>query len=404
MSLSKRLQKLQGAPSAIVTGHITCSTDPYSETNTQGYLNFGVAENHLMDDILLKKLNEKLVITHEHIHYNGVNGLDSFKNSTVHFFEKFLNLSNLDPNKLVIQCGVSSICESLSFSLFDEGDYILIPTPYYTGFDHDFTKRFKVNFLKAHLKAENQFKHNIDVFRETYLNSPHKDKVKAILITSPHNPTGEIISNTFMDDLIAFAKEFDLHIISDEIYALSTHNNTEHRSLYQKAIDAKAKAHLLYGMAKDFAIAGFKVGFFYSEDQDLVDAMNSVTYFHPVGTATQEIVKGILDDKQFIETFKKINSERLNKIKEDLISGLNHLTFTPAQAGLFLMLDLSTWCETFEDEDKIFNDLLRIFKINFSKGSDLGMNKPGYFRVCFARPMPQIKEITNRLANLKRPN
>ena len=104
-----------------------------------------------------------------------------------------------------------------------------------------------------------------------------------------------------------------------------------------------------------------------------------------------------------INNFKTLNSERLNKVKREIINSCDHLNFIESQAGLFMILDLSTWCETFEDEDRIFNDLLNNLKINFSKGADLGMNKPGYFRVCFSRPISQVRELCSRLKNFKRP-
>ena len=98
--------------------------------------------------------------------------------------------------------------------MFDEGDYLMIPTPYYTGFDHDFTKRFKVNFLYAHLEAKNSFQHDINAFRDAYNQCEDKDRVKAILLTNPHNPTGEILSAEFKKDIINI--ENDRTIVRDK--------------------------------------------------------------------------------------------------------------------------------------------------------------------------------------------
>lgn len=403
MTLSKRMNKLMGNPSAIVVGAQTCATDPWSIENPNGYLNFGVAENHLMDDLILKKINKTPEFQYDDIHYSGVFGTESLKESCAHFLSTKLNMTNIIPERIVVQAGVSAICEALSFALFDEGDYILIPTPYYTGFDHDFTKRFNAKFLKAHLKAENHFKHDINVFKDTYLNFESKDKVKAILLTSPHNPTGEILDYNFMQEIVSFALEHDLHIISDEIYALSTFENVDHISLYELAKNKGAKCHLLYGMAKDFCLAGFKTGFYYSEDEELIAAMSGLTYFHPVGTPSQKQIESIFRDETFIHSFVPLNNERLHKTYKRLINELDHLTFIPAQAGMFALLDLSMWCKTFEEENHIFNHLLGELKINFSKGADLGMNKPGYFRVCFARPTPMLDELIKRLQDFKGP-
>ena len=403
MTLSNRVKNLMGNPSAIVVGAQTCATDPWTIENTNGYLNFGIAENHLMDDLILKKVNSSIVFEHDDIHYAGVFGSESLKETISHFFTHHLHISNVKSENIVTQAGVSAICEALSFALFDEGDYILIPTPYYTGFDHDFTKRFKAKFLKAHLKAENNFLHDINVFKETYEDSEFKNKVKAILITSPHNPTGEVLDYEFMQDIVDFALENNLHIISDEIYALSTFENRNHISLFELAKSKGAKCHLLYGMAKDFCLAGFKTGFYYSEDEELIQAMNGLTYFHPVGTPSQKQVQKILSDESFLNSFISLNNEGLHKTYKKLINECEHLRFIPASAGMFALLDLSMWCNSFDEEDKIFNHLLSDLKINFSKGADLGMNTPGYFRVCFARSNAMLNELIKRLQNFKGP-
>lgn len=403
MTISTRMSALVGNPSAIVVGHQTCATDPWSETNPEGYLNFGIAENHLIDDILLPKLNAPIELTQDHIHYSGVFGLAKIRSTTAHFLEKYLHIKNIKPENIVIQSGVSSLCEAMSFAFFDEGDFIMIPTPYYTGFDHDFTKRFKLNFLKAHLEPAQDLVHSLCVFEQTYLNSPEREKVKAILLTHPHNPTGEILSKDFMHGIVKFAKKYQLQIICDEIYALSCHQEREHVSLYQIAVDEGVQAHLLYGMAKDFAVAGLKVGFYYHQDEKTSQAMGQLTYFHPVSTATQLIVENLLNDDHFIQQIKQKNAQGLSHAKGLILNGASHLKFIDAQAGLFMLLDLSMWCDTFADEDRIFNILLNDLKINFSKGADLGMNNPGYFRVCFARNDAQIYELIKRLKRLKRP-
>lgn len=403
MSLSHRANELMNNPSAIVEGMILCASDPYSANNKEGYLNFGIAENALMDDYLKKQLNKKYHLEAEHIHYSGMNVIELKRNFTK-FAAEFLKITDLDPAKVVTQCGVSAICEAISFNLFDEDDVIMIASPYYTGFEHDFTKRFKCKLLKVQLDPANGFKHDIELFQKTYHEYPNQDKIKAVLICHPHNPTGEIVAKTFMLDIINFVKEHNLQLLSDEIYALSTHWKEEHISLYSLAREAGVKAHLLYGMAKDFAIAGFKVGFYYSEDQQMVDAMHALQYFHPVSSIAQVAVSELLADTSFLYNYIELNQERLNKSKRDITSSLSHFNFIDAGAGLFILLDLSHWCNNMQDELDLHQQMLNELKVNIIKGSDMGLDKPGYFRICFAKPEEYIREFCKRMENLKRTN
>ncbi len=397
MSLSKRAKSLQTNPSPIMVGHEKCSESPYSFQNPKGYLNFGTAENHLLDELLLPKLNQTPLLKQEHIQYNCLYGIEEVRKSVCSFLTTYLNISNLNFENLVIQTGVSAICESLSFALFDEDDIIMIPAPYYTGFDHDFTKRFKCKFLKVQLNPEDNFVHNIDSFQKAYDQYPQKEKIKAVLITHPHNPTGEVLSRSFMQAICDFSLTNDLELISDEIYALSFHTNENHTSLYEIAKNQNVKAHLLYGMAKDFALGGLKVGFFYSEDQELLSSMKNLSYFHPVSTQTQLLVANILSDSKFINELKEFNNSKLQEIPLILESQLPQYKFLPTQAGLFTVLDLSDIVTSFEQEIALFNKFLDYIKINMTPGHALGLDRPGYFRVCFAQPKEVILEFIVRM-------
>ena len=392
--ISQRAQELTGSPSAIVVGHLNCLADPYSLENPEGFLNFGIAENHLMSDMLLEFLNRPIKIEKEHIQYCDSRGISSLKTESVKFFHDYLGIKDLDPEKLIINNGVSSLCESLSFSLFDEGDQILIPAPYYTGFEHDFTKRFKCEFIPVQLDPKNNFDHDISPFKEAL---KAYRKVKAVLITHPHNPTAESISEEFQNDVINFCLENDLHLISDEIYALSRHNGEKHDSLFQKARDRGVKTHFLYGVAKDICLAGYKVGFFYTDNEELTQAMGASSYFYPVGSATQLYIENIFKDRKFLDEYLKINQSRLKHCREKIIKALPMFKFISSETAMFMVLDLSSYCKSLEDEKTLFEDIMDKYKINMTPGLLQGLNKPGYFRVCYAREESHIDAFIERM-------
>ena len=120
MRISDRACALLGAPSVIVESHGLCASDPYDEaSNPSGYLNFGTAENHLMTEKLLEKINRPLELKREHIQYNPLHGSERLRESFSKFSQNYLNIKDLDPNNVSTQCGLSAVCESLSFALFE---------------------------------------------------------------------------------------------------------------------------------------------------------------------------------------------------------------------------------------------------------------------------------------------
>ncbi|MAZ49570.1 MAG: hypothetical protein CME65_13500 [Halobacteriovoraceae bacterium] len=396
--ISQRARQLAGNPSAIVRGHLACLENPYSLENPKGFVNFGIAENHMMNDLLLPALSKSVLPNEEHIQYCDLRGLESTRNLMTNFFKEYLGIPHMDPEKLIINSGVSSLCESLSFSLFDEGDQILIPAPYYTGFEHDFTKRFKCEFIPVQLDPQKNFRHEITPFKEAF--KAYRN-IKGILLTHPHNPTGEILDETFQDEIIAFSKEYDLHLICDEIYALSQHNKVKHQSLYQRARKAGANAHFLYGMAKDFCLAGFKLGFFYSDFEEVSQAVSASSYFYPVASITQLHLENLISDKNFLNSYLRSNSERLTSARNHLLTELSEFSFIFDEAAMFMLLDLNYKCQDLEDEPKLFNMLMQKYGVNITPGLEQGLNTPGYFRVCYARDKSQRDEFILRMKKAK---
>lgn len=382
-------------------GHGLCAEDPYSLKNPRGYLNFGTAENHLMDEILLPKLNQPLKLDSNHIQYNTLYGMEDVRITCADFLERYLRINHIKPTNLVMQTGVSAICESLSFAMFDQDDIIMIPSPYYTGFEYDFTKRFGCKFLKVQQSHLKRFSLSIVNFEKNYNEAPDKSKIKAILITQPNNPTGEILSKEFIVDIINFAKKYDLELISDEIYALSNHDSSPHHSLYQDAFAAGAKAHLLYGLAKDFALAGLKVGMFYTEDTELLKVMQELSYFHPISTHTQLLVKSLLSDDPFLKNFIKTNNTRLAALDKMFKKSVPNINLYPCKSGLFMMMDLSDNCESFEDETKLFKYFINNLKINMIPGKELGLTTPGFFRICYAKKKEDVLEFIVRMKRFR---
>lgn len=387
--ISTRANRLIENPSAIMVGYAKWKENPWGLDNTKGILNFGIAENHLMEEEILFLLDKKADLKKEHIHYCNLYGTTEIREAFSGFSKEYLKI-DLDPENIICQTGVTSICESLSFCLFDEGDEILVPAPLYPGFYHDFAGRFNCKIKEVQL---NDFQHSIEPFK-----SAITQKTKAVLLTHPHNPLGEILDKKFLKDIIELCQNNNLHLISDEVYTLSRHNlENEFTSAMHIETDYK-NIHFLYGMAKDFTLAGLKCGFFSSKNEQVLNAMKNVSYFHTVPSNTQLIIAKLLKDTHLHEFFE----QSVEKIKHNLntiSSELPDLKFIMPHAGIFFLANFTEYLDdnTFESEDRLFNKLINEIGINLTPGKELGLDKPGYFRICYAKKEDEIKEFIQRM-------
>lgn len=394
-SISKRASALIANPSPIVVGHLKCVDDPFAIDNPKGFLNFGIAQNHLMQKEIVNFIDSNHFFNEQDIHYNPGFGKESLRVAFSDFAEKFLNISGMDVNNITVQTGVSSLCESLAYCLFDEGDTLLMPAPYYSGFIYDFARRFKVNIEFVELEPKNDFKHNLNDFvKHIEMTNP-----KAILITHPYNPTGESLNKSFYEPIIELCKKRDIHIISDEIYALSRLDGSSHHSLLNYNYE---NIHFLYGMAKDFTLAGLKVGFFYTRNPDLSKAMQSVSYFYTTSTQTQNTIELLLKDHDFIKSFTIKNQKSINNTYQNLISSLPNLLHTKPDAGIFFLANFSHLLKenSLKGEIDLFNFFLDELKIHMTPGSAMGMQERGMFRVCFAKEESNVREYIKRMSKV----
>lgn len=385
MNISKRAKYLVDNASPLVYYHSRA-------LSTEGCLNFGLAENKLMDNELLEILNKEYHFSPEHLHYNNTHGMSEIHQAFTSLFKTNLML-DLDPKKIIIQAGSSAICENLSFCLFDEGDALLVPAPFYTGFYHDFEKRFKAKIIPFALNVNDHFSLDIKALEKAY--NTHQS-IKALLITNPNNPTGRCYTKEELALFVEFCEKNDLHLITDDVYAKSVHQNGSYTHVYELSQSWRHKTHFIYSMAKDFCLGGFKIGVFHTENEELFKAMKDASYFCTVSSPAQHIVAKLIQgevDNLFTESSKRITQTH-RFIKDNL-----KLPVPNIDAGIFFFMDFRSLLEdkSFDGELKLFDDFFNSTKINITPGKFFGMSEPGFFRVCFAKPFDEVKEFCHRV-------
>ena len=381
-----------------------CLADPFSTTkNPNGYLNLGIAENHLMEDESLQKIGNCSPLYPKLLHYNRPQGMPKLASSYAGFLNKFFKIENIKEDNIVMSTGLSAMLEMISYAHLNHEDEILSIAPIFNGFYFCLQYRFGTK-----LKSSHAFNGDGSLNLKTLENDiKNSKKVKSLLITNPHNPTGYIHTENEIREIIKLAKKYKLSIIADEIYAFSNYSTTPFISFLDPRFDdLKYRESIihLYGLAKDFALSGMKVGALYCENDDLSKAMAGLAYFHTVSTQTQHLANSLFEDHQFCQEFFassihkiKVNASYLRiELKKIGIESL------PSKAGIFTMINLSDYLpeKSAEGEMNLFNDLLEKLKINITPGQIYDHNEYGWFRVCFAKDLIEIQEFIKRLKHL----
>ncbi|KAG4214468.1 hypothetical protein ERO13_A01G124300v2 [Gossypium hirsutum] len=387
MLSSKASCNSHGEDSSYFLGWQLYDNNPFhGVVNPTGIIQMELAENQLSFDLVeswlwknldamgLKKDGESVF---REALFQDYHGLPAFKKELVEYMAKIRgNKVTFDPNNLVLAAGATSANETLIFCLVDPGQAILLPTPYYPGFNRDL-----------------KWRTGVEIVPDAYQSAQTLNlKVKGVLITNPSNRLGTTMTREERSHLITFAIAKNIHIISDEVFAGTVFDSPGFISIMEAAMDRSLenenpglwnRIHIVYSLSKDLGLPEFRVGMIYSNNETVVSAATRMSSFGLVSSQTQYLLSNMLANKKFTSKYMKENQKRLKRKKEMLVSGLrtSGMECLKSNAGLFCWLWKTILCEV---------------GLNMTAGESCHCSEPGWLRVCFANMSQATLQIAMR--------
>ena len=170
---------------------------------------------------------------------------------------------DVEPDNVFITTGGSEAIFFVLSAICDPGDEVIIPEPFYTNYN-GFANMAGVKIKPLTLSVENGFhlppkddiKHLIT------------DKTRAILICSPNNPTGTVYSREEIQSIIDLALEYDLWVLSDEVYREFVFDGRKHTSVLEFK-EAAERTVVMDSISKRFSCCGARIGFIVTRNREL---------------------------------------------------------------------------------------------------------------------------------------
>ncbi|KAJ5455064.1 hypothetical protein N7475_010185 [Penicillium sp. IBT 31633x] len=392
-------------------------------TNPNGYVNVGVAENNMMHDELLNFINNKLELPAKYLTYNdGGAGSSRLKAAIATFLNHHLKpVTPLEASHVTATNGVSSAVEHVVWSFADPGEGVLLGRPYYGMFIPDISLRSGSCVVPVSFEEYDPLSmEGVDKYEEALLDFQKTTgkKVKALILAHPHNPLGRCYPREVLIKLMQLCQKYQVHFISDEIYALSIFENTvdEHPppvkfesalSIDPTGIIDPRLVHVLWGMSKDFGANGIRLGAIISQaNNDVHKALTGVTLYSYASGLTDYITSLLLEDFEFTNKYIKENQKKLsdsyaytaNCLKDH---GIEYAT--GCNAAFFVWMNLGKKYREMHPEDKSENvgDIVmrRLLqkKVFLASGFLFGSEKDGWFRIVFTQGHDYLKVALERI-------
>ncbi|UJR21784.1 hypothetical protein I4U23_024859 [Adineta vaga] len=331
-TLSIRAQEKSECISEILNKFMLVQKNTYDdEFNVNGICNLGVAENYLCENELVSKLQSIQVWNTTHIYYPNSLGLLSFRQTLCKFFQNIFHLNyQLNPDRMLISSGLSGVMSLLSYIIGNRDDVLLIASPYYTAFDHDVSALANCATFRCPLleQSTGKFILSVEIFRHGYDQAIKQGLHPCgIILVNPHNPTGDIYDERTIQPILEFAAEKQLHVIIDEIYALSVYENEKpFQSIlnYTSIIDPQ-RTHFVWSLSKDFALSGLRLGVLYAGSDVLCSCAAIINFLQVPSTIVQEIAMVLFSDQLWLDSYIKLNRSRLTRQYEKIKAKVEEL-------------------------------------------------------------------------------
>ncbi len=279
-------------------------------------INFGVGEPDFDTPENIKEAAIK-AIRDGFTKYTPVGGTDELKAAIIEKFKKDNNLV-YEKNEIIVSCGAKHSLYNVSCALFDEGDEVIIPAPYWVSYPDQVLLNNAVPVI-ARTEEKNSFKINPKL-----LESSLSKKTKALILNSPSNPTGLAYDQKSLETIAEIALRNNFYIISDEIYEKLLYDGFSHISIASLNNDVKQHIITVNGLSKSHAMTGWRIGFT-AGPEEIIGAMTKIqsqSTSNPTSIAQKAAVEALAGTQDFIHKMvsefdkrRLFIIERLNRIK-----------------------------------------------------------------------------------------
>lgn len=158
-------------------------------------------------------------------------------------------------NEIVVSCGAKHTLYNLAQALFEEGDEVIIPAPYWVSYPDQALLNDATPVFVTTTAADGFI---LDPKR---LDAAITPRTKALILNSPSNPTGAGYATAQLEALAEVVLRRGLIVISDEIYGEIIYDGFRHVSIASLSPEIKARTIVVDGVSKTYAMTGWRIGY-----------------------------------------------------------------------------------------------------------------------------------------------
>ncbi|WP_404322517.1 aminotransferase [Cytobacillus firmus] len=358
----------------------------------EGVISLGVGEP---DFITPWSVREAAILSLEqgYTSYTANAGLMELREEIADYMQKSFGVSYSPQNEIIVTVGASQALDISLRAILDPGDEVIVVEPSFVSYVPLVTLAGGVPVQVQTLK-ENGFK-----ILPEQLENAITGRTKAIMLCSPNNPTGTMLSGDELNAIAQIAEKYDLLVLSDEIYAELAYDD-EYTS-FAAIREMKKRTILISGFSKGFAMTGWRLGFVCAPEE-ISQAMLKIHQYAMMCAPTMAqfaALEALKTGRSDVEDMKKSYKRRRNYF----VQSLNELGLTchmPGGAFYAFPSIESTGLSSEEFAEK----LLLEEKVAVVPGNIFGESGEGHVRCSYATSMELLQEAIKRISHFIKRN
>ncbi len=324
-------------------------------------------------------------------HYSAIPGLKELREEIARKLKKENHITLDDPDHQV--CVTAGSTEALLMgllSIVDAGEEVLVPNPSFLAYE-PMVDLVTGEPLPYNLTDKDGFQIHPEDLEEKITN-----RTKAIILNTPSNPTGTVLSKKVLEDIADIAVEHDLIVFSDEAYEKFVFGKSKHVSM---ASLNGMHDHVLtcHSFSKSYAMPGFRLGYV-AGHPELVREISKIHIFTSLAASTANqygALAALRMKKSYTEKMRRSYDER-RKLTLNLLKNTPSLHVEVNPEGAFYVFPRIT---NKQKSSEFVHSMLKKAKVLMVPGNEFGKKGEGFVRISYATKKEKIKEAFERLEN-----
>jgi aminotransferase len=351
----------------------------------EGVISLGVGEP---DFVTSWSVREACILSLEqgHTSYTANAGLIELRREISTYLQHSFSVGYSPDTEIMVTVGASQALDLALRAIINPGDEIILVEPTFVSYGPLVTLAGGVP-VTIQTTYENGFKLQPEQIEEVIT-----DRTKAILICSPSNPTGSVLTKAELVAISEVVKRYNLLVISDEIYAELSYD--EAYTSFASIEEMYERTILVSGFSKGFAMTGWRLGYV-AAPKEILQAMLKIHQYTMMCAPTMAqhaAIEALKGGKQDVQDMKKSYRQRRNYI----VHSLNEIGL-PCHMPGGAFYAFPSIQRTGLTSEEFAEQLLMAEKVAVVPGSVFGSSGEGYIRCSYAASMESLQEVVKRM-------